>query len=314
MDLLSSIKVFIKITELNSLAGAASKLNISPSSVSKQISSLENYLGVRLLNRTTRRVSLTDIGVSYLEKAKNIIEAFDQAEILVNASQNKPRGLLRIASPTSFGLRHISPHLPNFMSIHPELKVELITYEDHIDIIKESIDVAIHLTELEDSSLVRKKISPGSRTIVASPEYISKNGKPNIPNDLLKHHLVTFRGNSIYNDWHFKVNGIPSTMHAKGELNMSNGEHILRAVINGGGIAMISGYITGRQIRDGKLQNLLTEFVKEEDPIYAVYPSKKFLSPKIKHFISYLIKLYSPNPYWLPGENVNIEARSRSLI
>jgi len=284
MDLLSNIKVFIKITELNSLAGAANKLNISPSSVSKQISSLEDYLGVRLLNRTTRSISLTNIGESYLNKARNIVEAFDQAEVLVNASQNQPRGLLRIASPTSFGLRHISPHLPKFMNIYPELKVELITYEGHIDIIKESIDVAIRLTELEDSSLVRRKISPGSRTIVASPEYINKNGKPNTPDDLLKHRLVTFRGKSIYNDWHFTVNEISSTMHVKGKLSMSSGEHILRAVINGGGISMLSGYITGRQIRDGRLQNLLTEFVKEEDPIYAVYPSKKYLSQKIKYF------------------------------
>ena len=314
MDLLSNIKVFIKITELNSLAGAANKLNISPSSVSKQISSLEDYLGVRLLNRTTRSISLTDIGEIYLDKARNIIEAFDQAEVIVNASQNQPRGLLRIASPTSFGLRHISPHLPDFMTKYPDIEIELIAYEDHIDIIKESVDVAIRLTELEDSSLVRRKISPGSRTIVASPEYIKKNGKPNTPNELLKHRLVTFRGKSVYNDWHFIVNGVSSTMHVKGKLSMSSGEHILRAVINGGGISMLSGYITGRQIRDGRLQNLLTEFVKEEDPIYAVYPSKKYLSPKIKHFISYLIELYSPNPYWIPGKNVNIEARSRSLI
>ena len=314
MDLLSNIKVFIKITELNSLAGAANKLNISRSSVTKQIASLEDYLGVRLLNRTTRSISLTDIGESYLHKARDIVEAVDQAEVLVNSTQKHPRGLLRIASPTSFGLRHISPHLPKFMSKFPELQVELIAYEDHIDIIKESIDVAIRLTELEDSSLIRRKISPGRRTIVASPEYINKNGKPNAPDDLLQHRLVTFRGKSIYNDWHFTVNGISSIMHAKGDLSMSSGEHILRAVINGGGIAMLSGYITGRQIRDGKLQNLLTEFVKEEDPIYAVYPSKKYLSPKIKHFINYLIELYSPNPYWFSGDNVNKEARSRSLI
>ena len=314
MDLLSNIKVFIKITELNSIAGAANKLNISPSSVSKQISSLEDYLGVRLLNRTTRSISLTDIGEIYLDKARNIVEAFDQAEVIVNASQNQPRGLLRIASPTSFGLRHISPHIPNFMTKYPDLEIELIAYEDHIDIIKESVDVAIRLTELEDSSLVRRKISPGSRTIVASPEYIKKNGKPNTPNELLKHRLVTFRGKSVYNDWHFTVNGVSSTMHVKGKLSMSSGEHILRAVINGGGISMLSGYITGRQIRDGRLQNLLTKFVKEEDPIYAVYPSKKYLSPKIKHFIDYLIQLYSPNPYWFSGDHVNKEARSRSLI
>jgi len=314
MDLLSNIRVFIAITEQNSLGKAAYKLNISPSSASKQISSLEDYLGVRLLNRTTRRISLTDIGEAYLDKAIRIVDAFEDSEILVNASQNNPRGLLRIASPQGFGTRHISPHLPYFMNQFPELRVELITYEGNIDIIKESIDVAIKFTELEDSTLIGKKIAPGRRTIVASPSYIKDRGKPKNPEDLLNHRLVTYRGRSVYNDWHFLIEKQPFTMRVNGNLSMTNGEHILRAAINGGGIAMLSGYITGRQIRDGRLVSLLDEYVVEQDPIYAVYPSKKNLSPKIKTFIDYLIKLYSPNPYWESGDKVNLTARNRSLI
>ena len=314
MDVLSNIRVFIAITEQNSLGRAADKLNISSSSASKQISSLEDYLGVRLLNRTTRRISLTDIGEAYLEKAINILDAFEEGEVLVNASQNNPRGLLKIASPQAFGTRHISPHLPNFMNKYPELRVELITYEGNIDIIKESIDVAIKFTELEDSTLIRKKIAPGNRTIVASPSYLEKRGYPKKPEDLLKHRLITYRGRSVYNDWHFQISKKLYTMKMNGDLSMTNGEHILRAAINGGGIAMLSGYITGRQIRDGRLISLLDKFVIEQDPIYAVYPSKKYLSPKIKSFIDYLIKLYSPNPYWYSSDKVNMTARERSLI
>ena len=314
MDLLSNIKVFIEIAELNSLAGAAQKLNISASSVSKQISSLEDRLGVRLLNRTTRRVSITDIGEAYLEKAKNIIEEVEQAEDLVSASQISPRGLLKIAAPSTFGSRHIAPHLPLFLKRYPDIKIELLAFDDHIDIIKESIDIAIRLTELEDSSLIARKIAPGYRTIVANSAYLNEFGEPKTPNDLLKHRLVTYRGRSAYNDWHFIIDGNPHLMHARGTLTMSSGEHILRSVLNGGGITMLSGHVTGRQVRDGRLKLLLQDYVREETPIYAVYPSNKHLSPKVRKFVDFLLELYQPKPYWMPGEHVNIDARERALI
>jgi len=314
MDLVSNIKVFIEIAELNSLAGAAQKLNISPSSVSKQISSLEDHLGARLLNRSTRRVSITDIGEAYLERARNIIDEIEQAEAIVNASSHSPRGLLRIATPATFGYRHIAPHIPLFRKRYPNVKIELIAFDDHIDIIKESIDVAIRLTELEDSTLIARKIAPSSRTLVANPHYLLEKGVPESPKDLLNHDLVTYRGRSLYNDWHFIENGKPLVMHVKGEISMSQGEHILRAVLNGGGITMLAGHVTGRQIREGKLKLLLENYVSEATPIYAVYPSNKHLSPKVRKFVDFLLELFHPEPYWMPGSNVNLEARVRALL
>ena len=314
MDKLTNIKVFSVTAKFKSLARAAEKLNLSASSVSKHISALENHLGVRLMNRTTRKVSITDIGEAYLDKVNKIISDIEEAENMINATQKTPRGLLRIAAPSLFGSRHIAPHLPEFLEKYKKLNIELITYDDQIDIIKDSIDIAIILTKLDDSSLIAKKIAPGSRTIVASPEYIKINGEPETPDDLSAHKLVTYLGRSAYNDWHFNINGKKKVLHAQGSLSLSNGELILRSVLNGGGITMLSRHITGRQIREGKLKLLLDNYVEEVNPIYAVYPSNKLLQPKIKIFINYLIGLYSPNPYWMEGNNVNIEARKRALI
>ena len=314
MDKLTNIKVFSETAKSKSLARAAEKLNLSASSVSKHISALENHLGVRLMNRTTRKVSITDIGAAYLEKANKIIQDIEDAENMINASQKSPRGLLRIAAPSLFGSRHIAPHLPKFLDRHKNLNIELITYDDQIDIIRDSIDIAIILTKLDDSSLIAKKIAPGNRTIVASPKYINKYGEPKNPDDLSSHKLVTYLGRSQYNDWHFKVNGKSKVLHAQGSLSLSNGELILRAVLNNGGITMLSRHITGKQIREGNLKLLLEDFVEEVNPIYAVYPSNKLVQPKIKLFINYLIELYSPKPYWMVGNNVNIEARKRALI
>ena len=314
MDLLSNLKVFVAVIKNNSFHGAAEELNLSTPSISKHLSSLEDHLGARLINRSTRHISITEIGKIYLEKVTNILDEIDEAEAIVKINQNNPSGLLRIASPATFGYRHLAPHLPLFQKRFPQIKIELIAFKDYIDIIKESIDVAIRLTELEDSSLIARKIAPSSRTLVASPNYIKERSKPLNLNDLKKHNLITYNGTSVYNDWHFVENGVSTIIHAKGSISMSHGEHILRAVLNDGGIAMLFRHITGRQIREGRLVTLLENYVKEETPIYAVYPSNKNLSPKIRCFIDFLLEIFKPNPYWMDVKEINEEARLRALI
>jgi DNA-binding transcriptional LysR family regulator len=299
MDTLTAMKVYCSVVENDSLAGAARSLNISPSVVSKQLSALEDRLGVRLLNRTTRRVNVTEVGTAYYDRCKRIIADVDEAEIAVSRTHSAPRGLLRITAPSTFAHRHVTPHLPRFIDRYPEVEVQVQVNDRIVDLVDDGIDLAIRIAQLKDSSLIARRLAPNHRSIVATPDYLKIWGIPERPEDLLGHALITWPPGNPINDWHFLVDDKEQMIRTKGSIAMNNGDSILSTVLAGGGLAMMNAFMTGEYVQDGRLLPVLDEYVREDVPIYAVYPSSRHLSPKVRAFVDFLVETYGPRPYWL---------------
>lgn len=314
MDLITNMKIFINIADKGSLASAGRDLNLSPSVISKSVNALEDRLGARLLNRTTRSVSLTEVGRAYLDRARRIVGDVEEAEAAVSSVSNAPRGHLRITAPSTFSYRHVAPHLPVFREKYPEVEVEMIISDNQLDLIENNIDIAIRIALLKDSSLIARKIASNLRSLVASPGYLIKYGKPKHPDDLSKHNIISFALGSSFNEWHFKIKGKPKKMIAKGMLQLNHGDAILRAAINGGGIAMLSRFVVGRHIAAGTLIPLLDDFLEEDIPIYAVYPSGKHLSPKVRAFLDFLLEIYGTTPYWDENGDHESDAAKRASL
>lgn len=299
MDVLTGMSIFVAVVENNSLAGAARHLNLSPSVVSKQLSALEDRLGVRLLNRTTRRVSLTEVGSAYFERCKRIIADVDEAEAAVSTAHSSPRGLLKITAPSTFAHRHVAPHLPAFLDRFPEVQVQLLVADRLVDLVEEGMDLAIRIAQLKDSSLIARKLAPNHRKLVASPDYIEKWGMPARPEDLSDHALITLQPGAPINDWHFIVDGEERVVRARGLIATNHGDSILALALSGAGLAMLAAHVVGEYVQDGRLISVLDDMVSEDVPIYAVYPSNRHLSPKVRAFVDYLVEIYGPRPYWL---------------
>ena len=299
MDTFTAMKVYCSVVENDSLAGAARSLNISPSVVSKQLSALEDRLGVRLINRTTRRISVTQEGTAYYESCKRIITDVAEAENAVSSAHAAPRGLLKITAPVTFAHRHLTPHLPKFLDMFPEVEVQVQVNDRVVDLVDEGIGLAIRISQLKDSSLIARRLAPNRRYIAATPEYLKKNGTPNAVDDLKEHRLITWPPGNPLNDWHFLINGIERIMKVNGAIAVNEGDGILTTLLAGGGLGMTQEFLAGPYVREKKLVPLLEEFVREDNPIYAVYPSNRHLSPKVRAFVDFLVKIYSPTPYWV---------------
>ena len=299
MDTFTAMKVYCSVVENDSLAGAARSLNVSPSVVSKQLSALEDRLGVRLLNRTTRRISVTQEGTAYYESCKRIITDVAEAENAASSAHAAPRGLLKITAPVTFAHRHLTPHLPKFLDMFPEVEVQVQVNDRVVDLVDEGIDLAIRISQLKDSSLIARRLAPNRRYIAATPEYLEKHGTPNFVDDLKEHRLITWPPGNPLNDWHFLINGIERVLKVNGTIAINEGDGILTTLLAGGGLGMTQEFLAGPYVKEKKLVPLLEEFVREDNPIYAVYPSNRLLSPKVRAFVDFLVKTYSPTPYWI---------------
>jgi DNA-binding transcriptional LysR family regulator len=285
--------------ENDSLADAARKINVSPSVVSKHLSALEDHLGVRLLNRTTRRISITEEGTAYYERCKQIITDVAEAEIEVSSAHTAPRGLLKITAPVTFAHRHLTPHLPKFLDMFPEVEVQVQVNDRVVDLVDEGIDLAIRISQLKDSSLIARRLAPNRRYIAATPEYLERNGTPKSVDDLKDHRLITWPPGNPLNDWHFLIDGVDRIIKVKGAIAVNEGDAILTTLLAGGGLGMTQEFLAGPFVKEKKLVPLLEEIVREDNPIYAVYPSSRHLSPKVRAFVDFLVETYGPKPYWM---------------
>ena len=299
MDIFTTMKVYCSVVENDSLADAARKMNVSPSVVSKHLSALEDHLGVRLLNRTTRRISITEEGTAYYERCKQIITDVAEAEIEVSSAHTAPRGLLKITAPVTFAHRHLTPHLPKFLDMFPEVEVQVQVNDRVVDLVDEGIDLAIRISQLKDSSLIARRLAPNRRYIAATPEYLERNGTPKSVDDLKDHRLITLPPGNPLNDWHFLIDGVDRIIKVKGAIAVNEGDAILTTLLAGGGLGMTQEFLAGPFVKEKKLVPLLEEIVREDNPIYAVYPSSRHLSPKVRAFVDFLVKTYGPKPYWM---------------
>ena len=293
-----SMRVFSAVAKNRSFSVAAKKLSISKAMVSKHIKSLENSLSVRLFNRTTRKLNLTDAGSSYYEKVNIILSEIDETESAISQLNSEPKGKLKVMAQPSFGAFHLSRALSLYLKKYTEVTVNLELSHRIPDLVEENIDLAFHVGELNDSMYVSRRIASARRVICASPEYIKKIGMPKKPEDLLNHNCLIYMPRNDMCKWEFLDKGKRKKIKVTGDIQCNSGDALRVASIQSRGITQLPTYMVGLDIQAGRLQAVLEDFEPEKQPIYAIYNHRKYISAKIKTFIDFIYNLYQPEPYW----------------
>ncbi len=290
------LKLFVRIASTCNISQAGQDLGLSAAVASSHISKLETDLGVRLLHRTTRKVSLTEEGLAFLPHAEDVLNGVEAARAAIGAGSTKPSGTLRLTMPASFGRMHILPALPGFFARYPEIKLDLKLSDTISDLVEGGFDLAIRNSALKDSTLVAKKLSTDTRLLCASPDYLAKNGHPEHPRDLLEHACITLAG---LEHWSFQTPQGHQTIKVQGQLRADNGDAIREACQLGLGITINSRWSAYKALRSGQLVKVLPDYPLESNTaIWLVYPSSRLLAPKVRVFIDYLVSYFGEIPYW----------------
>ena len=299
MDKLVAMRSFVAIVDHGSLTAAAAALDRSLPTMVRTLAALEEGLGTRLLRRTTRRMSLTAEGQGYVERCRRILGDIEEAEAEVSRLQEKPRGVLRINSPMSFGILHIAPALPEFLAQHPEVSVEMNLDDRVVDVIEEGFDVSIRIAEMPDSSLIARRLAPCRHVIVAAPAYLEKHGTPRTPEDLRDHNIISFSYQASAYDWHFiSPDNKQVSVPVSGSMQANNSLALREALLRGVGITRTPTFVVGKDVQDGHLLSILGNYRTLEVSIYLVYPQRRHLSPKVRAFVDFMADRISEPPYW----------------
>jgi DNA-binding transcriptional LysR family regulator len=298
MTPLADLEIFARVVMAGSMTKAAKELSVSPAVISKRLKRLEERLGARLMQRTTRQLALTEEGQGFYERVVAILASVDEAEGFVMGRSTNARGTLRVSAPTSFGRMHIAPHLIKFLAMNPDLTVHLELSDSFVDIVGEGFDVAIRIAELDNSSLVARRLAPNRRFLVASPAYLEKRGEPQTLADLSKHSLLAHGTDH----WKLESEAGQMTVRLHSPLKTNSSEVVREAVLSGMGIALRSTWDVGEDLRTGRLKAVLPEYhASSRVAIHAVYPTRRFLPQKVRLFIDWLVDLYAPVPPWDVG-------------
>jgi len=298
MDKLTSMKVFATVARLGSFTAAAEEMGISRAMASKYMSDLENSLDVRLLNRTTRQLSLTEVGSTYQVRINNILAEIEETEQAITQLQSEPRGILKIMAPPSFGSFHLARILGNYMERYPEVAIEMILTDRAPDLFEEGLDLAIWIGKLEESNLIARKLATTRSVVCGSPEYFAHKGIPKTPADLAQHNCLTFSTRTPYSDWKFMLNGKITTLHPMGTFRSNSADPLRIASINNCGLVQLPTYIVGLDIQSGRLQPVLENFEPEPLAINVVYIHRRHLSTKARTFVDFISEQFQPVPYW----------------
>ena len=298
MDKLISMKVFEKVAKHNSFSAAADNMGLSKAMVSKHIASLENSLDVLLLNRTTRRLSLTESGAAYLERVKHILSDIEETELAVSTLSSEPRGTLKLTAPTSFGAFHLARAIGGYKQIYPEVHIEMVLTERLPDLVEDGIDLAIHVGQLDDSSLIAKRLAHTRMVVCGSPGYFKKYGIPKTPEDLTDHKCLIYTPRAPVNEWSFQKDQKQFTVRVSGDIRSNIGDALRVAAMQDSGLIQLPTYMTGLDINAGRLQAVLEGYEPPESPINALYLHRKHLSAKVRTFVDYLYEILHPVPYW----------------
>lgn len=299
MNNLGDLEIFARVVAAGSMSSAGRELGLSPAVVSKRLRRLEDRLGTRLLQRTTRQISLTEAGHGFYERVVAILAGIEEAEAFVSRRSTLARGTLKVSAPTSFGRMHIAPHINSFMRANPDLAVNLVLSDEFVDIVGDGYDVAIRIAELSDSSLVARRLAPVKRILCAAPDYLQRHGVPETVADLESHICIPSHNNE---PWKMEGPDGPLVYRPTGPLLTNSSEVVRECVIGGVGIALRSTWDIGRELVDGRLQQVLPAYEGSRNvAIHAVYASRRFLPAKIRVFIDFLAELFGPTPYWDDG-------------
>ena len=292
MESLAGMEVFARVVREGSFSATARSLNQTPSAVSKQIGRLEDRLGARLFNRTTRRLSLTEVGAAFHERAERILTEIEEAEQAVSHLSMAPRGTLRVDVPSGFGRLYIAPVLRDYIDRFPEVRVDMTLNDRYVDITEESIDLVIRIGELSDSSLIARRLAANRRLVCAAPDYIARHGQPMQPADLAQHNCLVYTYRAQRNDWSFlnqdQDPAKPQIVRVAGNLETNNAEALLAVALAGLGIALLPLWLVGPDLAAGRMIHVLPEYHSPDSAIYAVYPPGRHLSPKVRSFVDFL--------------------------
>jgi DNA-binding transcriptional LysR family regulator len=283
MDRLDAMQAFVTVADRAGFAPAARKLGVSPSAVTRLVAALESRLGIRLLQRTTRSVTLTDAGARYLERARRILAQIDEAEGSAQAEQARPTGRLVVSAPTLFGRLHVSPVMCRFLAAHPQVTGELLLADRMVNLVEEGVDLALRIGHLEDSSLIARKAGETRRVLVASPRYLERQGTPGTPADLASHRTIQFLSLAPTRDWSFRDARVETTPHYV----TNSADAALWHAEHDGGLTLALSYQVREAVQDGRLHIVLEQYEPPILPIQWVYPNSRLLSAKVRAFIEH---------------------------
>jgi DNA-binding transcriptional LysR family regulator len=299
VDRMASMAAFTKVVGAGSFSAAAREMQVSQALVTKQIQELENWLGARLLNRTTRRLSLTEVGTAFYERAARILEAVEEAKGAAGALQTVPRGRLRINAPISFGVLHLAPAVTEFLQRFPDVSVELLMNDRLVDLLEGEFDVGVRIGRLRDSSLIARKIAPIRLAVCAAPDYLARRGVPKAPEDLAKHDCLEYTYFESRGEWRLlNPEGDEIVVPVSGRYLANNADVLRITAIAGGGIILCPTFIVGEDLRSGRLVRLLPDYPPPEQALHALYPPGRHLSAKVRSFVDFLVARFGGEPEW----------------
>lgn len=299
MDLANQMILFAKVVDNHGFSAAAREMGLTPSAISRQISHLEDRLGIRLLNRSTRRVSLTDVGRTFYMRCAEVARNVVDAEELIRSLVDHPQGKLRVASTVAFAKAQLMPLMPEFIALNPEVKLSFELTDRFVDLVGEEIDVAIRFTEqLNDQSAIARKLAPNKRVFVASPAYLREFGAPKSPTDLVNFNCLQLSTVRAFNLWHFENGTSDSEIKIEGNFDANSADAVYHAALSGIGIAKLSTYLVNDALADGRLEQVLPDYWDATSDILAVYSNKRNLSPNVRALVDFLADRLGPIPPW----------------
>ena len=294
MDRLTEMEAFATVVDQGGFTDAARKLGMSKSAVSKHVSALEARLGARLLNRTTRRVAPTDIGLAYYDRARRVLDDAGDADALVIAMQSAPSGLLRMSVAADFGANLLAPILGQFLQDYPDITVNMVMNHRPVEMISEGFDMAIRVGALEDSSLRARHLADTARKLVGAPAYFQRYGRPKTSDDLAGHRLLHQSNDAQGTVWKITdISGEMRQVRSAGCLTVNDGQSLLNAAVAGMGIAYLPAFLYADALRQGLIEEAMADLPAEVQGIYAVYPQGRFLQPKVRAFIDFLVRHFA---------------------
>lgn len=297
MDRLRAYEMFVTVVARGGFARAAEALNTSPANVTRYVNELEAYLGTRLLNRTSRRLSLTESGEAVYERSRTSLAEIAETEALASKAALRPTGRLRINAPLSFGVRHLAPLWPVFMATYPEVSLEIALIDRVVDIVEEGYDLALRISSSGSTAHVARKLATSRNVLCAGPDYIRRRGTPEKPADLTGHDCLTYAYNA--DEWRFlDGKGTIHPVKVSGPLHANNGDTLRAALLAGRGVGWQPTFLIGEDIRAGRLVPLMPDYHLPDIDISAVYPSRRHLSAKVRVMIDFLADAFKGTPPW----------------
>lgn len=304
MDLFTRMRAFARVAEDRSFTAAAEKLGITRGMAARYVSQLEQHLGARLLNRTTRRVTLTEAGAAYVERCIQLLADLEEAEAAASAHNAEARGTLRVTCALAFGVRYVAPVLGEYMSRHPQVIVDLSLNDRTVDLVEEGYDLAIRIGELASSSLSARRLASTRMVVCAAPAYWRRRGLPATPEDLGGHDALHYVYSATSDEWRFAdATGAPRNVRIRHRLRANNGDALLRAAISGLGVVQLPSFMVHDVLERGGLVAALEDYCAPELGIHAVYPARRLLAAKVRTFVDFLAARFADVP-WSPTMNV----------